>query len=173
MHKYGCNALTHLSVKCRIHPVLFKKYKIGYECCYHRKIQLVHYWSYDQNTYELFALSISLVKVFSVFCDAIIESFHILALTGHISGQLYFNITWPRKLTAILRKTCSHLFAWTKIVVFWLKFYRILFPWIQLKLSQRRFRKWLGVEKAKGLYPSQWWPIFLAHASDTRAWWIK
>ena len=76
-------------------------------------------------------------------------------------------------MTTILQTAFSNLVSCMTIVVFWFKFHRNLFPWVQWTMSQHWFRYWFVAEQATSHYLNQWRPSTMAHICVTRPQWVN
>ena len=68
---------------------------------------------------------------------------------------------WGREKTdAIFQTTFSNAFSWMQMYEFRLKYYRILFPRVQLIIFKHWFWQWLGSDQATSHYLNRWWSIY-------------
>ena len=81
---------------------------------------------------------------------------------------------WGRdKIAAISQTTFSKAFSSKKFFEFRLKFDWNLFPWVQLKISQHWFRKWLGAVQTISHYLNLYWHSSPTHICVTRPQWVE
>ena len=76
-------------------------------------------------------------------------------------------------MAAISQTIFPDAFFWMKSFVFWLKFHWSVFLRVQLTISQRWFRWWLGADQATSHYLNQCWPSSLTHICSTRGRWVN
>ena len=94
---------------------------------------------------------------------------------------LLLRIRWPYQVSCVnfccddsiytirLQQKCCHfaddIFKWIFFSenVWWFRFQWNLFIMVQLTISQRWFRYWLGATEATSHYLNQWWHILLMH----------
>ena len=72
-------------------------------------------------------------------------------------------------MTVISRTTFSNAFSSMQILDFLFEFHWILFPRVQLTMSEHWFGWWLPAEQATSHYPTQYWPRSLTHICGTRS----
>ena len=63
-------------------------------------------------------------------------------------------------MAATFQTTFSNAFSWMKMYEFRLRFHWILFPWVQLTISQHWFRLWLDAGQATSHDLNQWWLVY-------------
>ena len=64
------------------------------------------------------------------------------------------------KMAAIFQTTFSNALSWMKMYEFRLRFHWILFPRVQLTISQHWCRSWLGAGQATRHDLNQWWLVY-------------
>ena len=75
------------------------------------------------------------------------------------------------KIATISQTIFSNAFSRMKGLVYWFESHWPLFLRVQLRISQHRFRKWLGAEQATSHYLNQCWPSSLSHICGARGRW--
>ena len=88
----------------------------------------------------------------TVFCFVVVRYWPMLFIS--------FNPLRPRQMAAIFQTTFSNAFSWMKMYEFRLRFHWILFPRVQLTISQHWFRSWLGTSQVTSHDLNQWWLVY-------------